>query len=360
MAEQKITVVQCVNGHHFNADKFNACPICGAAMKPMAIVEPEDDKRKEHFFNPGGKKDRKDKDKKTEKKPDDRTQGKAENLTPPSRLVDDDVTKGLLVYEQPPETDDRVQNQDRSTEYVPETPPETPQGSGTEPTSDPKPDDRVQNQDRSTEYVPETPPEIKPDPASGSGTEPTQETPQSSGTEPFVAEVKNAKSGQTIGFFARPGKKETNNNPENTSNNANNDSTSNSGAGNSSTRSTEAIEPPVGWLVCVKGMEFGKAFPIKNGQNTIGRAPSCAIPLLGDGYVSRGVHAKIKYEPIKRKFTLIAGDTSGLTYLNGEDIDVPCELKAYDKISLSAGVADANSYMFVPLCGENFTWEDYI
>ena len=329
MEDQKITVVKCLNGHHFNADRYNACPVCGAAMKPMASVEPEDDKQKKHFFNPVGKKERKDEDKKTEKKPDDRTQGKAENLTPPSRLGESDVTGAIF-------------------------------GSNPEPTPVPEPNP-VPTPNPDPIYVPQPGPTPAPQPQPQPQPEPTP-VPQPNpvptpDTEPatFNSVVNNAKNGKTQGYFTR--KNDTNNNPENTSNNANNDSTSNSGAGNSNTGSTE---PPVGWLVCVKGLEFGKAFPIKNGQNTIGRAPSCAIPLLGDGYVSRGVHAKIKYEPIKRKFTLIAGDTSGLTYLNGEDIDVPCELKAYDKISLSAGVADANSYMFVPLCGENFTWEDYI
>lgn len=115
------------------------------------------------------------------------------------------------------------------------------------------------------------------------------------------------------------------------------------------------MEPCAGWLVCVKGMYFGRNLPIYAGKNSIGREESNRICLKGDMSVSREKHSWVMYEPKKREFYVIPGEGSGLTYLNGENLMAATELSPYDKIEIGDGL-----YMFVPLCCDKFTWEDYM
>jgi len=114
-------------------------------------------------------------------------------------------------------------------------------------------------------------------------------------------------------------------------------------------------DPVVGWLVAVHGEHFGESFCIGAGMNSIGRNESNRIILNRDLSVSREKHALITYEPKHRKFYIKPGDSSGLTYLNDEYITETKQLTANDRIELGNSL-----FVFVPLCGENFTWEDYM
>lgn len=115
------------------------------------------------------------------------------------------------------------------------------------------------------------------------------------------------------------------------------------------------IRPPVGWLVCIRGTYVGRAFECKVGRSRIGRNLDMDICLSEDSSISRDVHAAIIYEPKNRIFYLQAGVSSGLTYHNGNLIFDHEELHAYDKIELGK-----TEFLFFPLCGENFTWDDYM
>lgn len=115
------------------------------------------------------------------------------------------------------------------------------------------------------------------------------------------------------------------------------------------------VEPPVGWLICVRGVYIGCAFTCKAGRNRIGRNLDMDICLSEDTSISRDTHAIIIYEPKKRTFYLQAGTGSGLTYHNENLIFDHEEIHAYDKIEL--GKAE---FIFFPLCGEKFTWDDYM
>ncbi len=115
------------------------------------------------------------------------------------------------------------------------------------------------------------------------------------------------------------------------------------------------VEPPTGWLVCIKGAHQGQAFSCKTGKNKIGRNPDYDISLMSDNTVTREVHAIIIYEPKQRVFYLQNGNGDGLVYLNDELLFSHSQLKAYDKIQI--GNAE---FVFMPLCGEQFTWTDYI
>jgi len=113
--------------------------------------------------------------------------------------------------------------------------------------------------------------------------------------------------------------------------------------------------PVVGWIVCIKGKYQGQGFDLKSGQNYIGRAMNMGIALAKEESVSRDRHAAIIFDPAKQAFFIQHGESTGLTWLNGELVMEHTQLSAYDKIKL--GTAE---FVFVPFCGEKFTWDDYL
>lgn len=114
-------------------------------------------------------------------------------------------------------------------------------------------------------------------------------------------------------------------------------------------------EPVVGWLVCVGGVNFGRCFSIYAGNNSVGRANDNRVVIPNDQTISKSKHAFIVYEPKKRDFYLRPGESSGLTYLNGEPAVSSYKMNANDLIELGN-----SKFIFVPLCKEDFSWEDYI
>jgi len=98
---------------------------------------------------------------------------------------------------------------------------------------------------------------------------------------------------------------------------------------------------------CATIFMFNIEYNIHNSDNKI---------ILGkDGSVSREKHALIIYEPKKRNFYLQPGDSSGLTYINDDMITETRMLNKRDIIELGNG-----KYIFIPLCNETFSWEDYL
>ncbi len=113
-------------------------------------------------------------------------------------------------------------------------------------------------------------------------------------------------------------------------------------------------EPVVGWLVCVKGEYFGQSFNLKTGNNSVGRAMNMDIPLAQEPSVSRNKHCVITFEPQNQVFYIQQGESSGLTYLNGNIVMTPTQMNAQDKIKL--GTAE---FILIPFCMDGFRWEDY-
>jgi len=112
------------------------------------------------------------------------------------------------------------------------------------------------------------------------------------------------------------------------------------------------IDPVVGWLVCVEGADRGRDYRIRSEKNFIGRGESMDVAIRGDETVSRENHAVVSFNPKARQFKLHPGDSRGLVYLNGEEVDHPSPLKAGDHIELGQ-----TKLLFVPLCDDTFTWE---
>ena len=115
------------------------------------------------------------------------------------------------------------------------------------------------------------------------------------------------------------------------------------------------VEPVVGWLICLKGAYVGESFPLKTGQNFIGRSIQMDVPLLDEESVSRDTHAYIIFEPKKAEFYASNGTGNSLTYLNKELLMQPTRLKTYD--ILCFGECE---YLFMPLCSEQFSWDAYL
>lgn len=114
----------------------------------------------------------------------------------------------------------------------------------------------------------------------------------------------------------------------------------------------KGIDPVVGWLVCVEGPERGQDFRIRAEKNFIGRSPQMDISLAGDETVSRENHLSISFNPKKNSFKLLPGESRGIVYVNDEELVGPTDLKRGDLINLGK-----SQLLFVPFCGEFFTWD---
>lgn len=124
-----------------------------------------------------------------------------------------------------------------------------------------------------------------------------------------------------------------------------------------SSTSGETIEPVVGWLIGVKGTYFGQGFPLKTGNNKVGRGNEFHVKLLDDDSISKTCMAIITYDGKGRKFSIRAGESDQLSYLNGEALYDRAMLHGYEEIEF--GDSEKNKFIFVPLCGEKFDWGNY-
>lgn len=112
--------------------------------------------------------------------------------------------------------------------------------------------------------------------------------------------------------------------------------------------------PVVGWLICVKGECQGRSFEICSGNNTLGRNPDNDI-VIDDSTVSRE-QAIIIFEPRKQNFSLKPKDNSQFMYTNNKEIVDRIQLTPYMHIE----IGEKTEFIFVPFCGENFNWKEYI
>lgn len=126
-------------------------------------------------------------------------------------------------------------------------------------------------------------------------------------------------------------------------------------AGAQDDQSSAMDDPPVGWLVVVKGPGQGNVAAIGNGSNSVGRDANDRIRIdFGDETISRRGHSTITYDPRGKKFYLQHGAGKNLTYLEGAPVLAPTELPGFSHITIGN-----TELLFVPLCCEQFDWEDY-
>jgi len=113
--------------------------------------------------------------------------------------------------------------------------------------------------------------------------------------------------------------------------------------------------PVVGWLVVVSGPGRGRSVSLGYGMNSIGRDSDNRVALsFGDELISRKKHATLTYDPRGKKFFLQHGESSNLTYLGEDPVLAPVALGGGETIRLG----DATELRFIPLCGEDFDWEE--
>ncbi len=111
-------------------------------------------------------------------------------------------------------------------------------------------------------------------------------------------------------------------------------------------------EPVVGWLVVIAGKGKGRSVEIAAGSSPIGRGEGQRIRLdFGDDQISRENHATLTFDVRSNRFFLNHGGGRNLTYLAGEPVLVPVELKGGEVISIGD-----TELKFVPFCGPDFSW----
>lgn len=115
----------------------------------------------------------------------------------------------------------------------------------------------------------------------------------------------------------------------------------------------EVLNPVTGWLVCIAGPNKGRDYKIMSEKNFVGRGDAMDIQILGDNNISKRNHAVIVFDPRKRITLVLPGDSHGLVYVNEEAIYEATLLAPYDVIELGK-----SKFIFNPLCGEHFSWDD--
>jgi hypothetical protein len=114
------------------------------------------------------------------------------------------------------------------------------------------------------------------------------------------------------------------------------------------------VDPVVGWLVAIEGDAQGRDFPIRMGQNSIGRDRNNRICIEEDGAIARDTHAYVDFDHVNTRFYFSRGKGSALTFLRRE-VDgivsqIPIlqteELNPWEVIQLTAKTV----VVFVPLC----------
>lgn len=127
------------------------------------------------------------------------------------------------------------------------------------------------------------------------------------------------------------------------------------GATSPSQQSDPMADPVSGWLVVVEGPGKGNYLKLGYGQNSIGRNPTERVSVnFGDSQISRQNHATISYDPRGNQFYIQPGSGTNMTYLDGQPAPV---LQPMVLPPLSTIVIGDSKLRFVPLCGEDFSWD---
>ena len=116
--------------------------------------------------------------------------------------------------------------------------------------------------------------------------------------------------------------------------------------------SEKNTHPTVGWLVGVEGPCQGKTYALREARNFIGRAAAMDVVLSEDDHVASTAHAIIAYVPKQKVCYAQPGLSRELYEVNGEAVLQATALSADDRLTIGASV-----FRFVPLCGDNFSWD---
>lgn len=122
--------------------------------------------------------------------------------------------------------------------------------------------------------------------------------------------------------------------------------------GGGETADFDEVLPVVGWLVIINGKGVGHDLRIVPGMNHIGRDKGELLLNFGDASISREKHARLAYDADDDSFLLAHLDGKNLTKVNGKTVMDTYTLKANDRIRMGE-----TELLFVPLCGQHFSWD---
>ena len=130
-----------------------------------------------------------------------------------------------------------------------------------------------------------------------------------------------------------------------------------SNASNDPVQNEQSSSAPIllsGWLAIISEAGKGTSYTLTFGMNTIGRGEENHISIQnGDSSISREKHALIIYDYANNLFFIKHGDGQFLSYVNGEVLLDTRQLKANDRIKVGS-----TELIFIPLCSDEFKWED--
>lgn len=116
------------------------------------------------------------------------------------------------------------------------------------------------------------------------------------------------------------------------------------------------IDPAVGWLVCIEGVDKGRPFRLVKGNNPVGRpgnGKKYAVSLSDQSISRKGACGVIVYDEKTNQFWLTPGDlTANINpYLDDEILLSPKILNPRAKLEIAGDVL-----IFVPFCSDKFKW----
>ena len=107
-------------------------------------------------------------------------------------------------------------------------------------------------------------------------------------------------------------------------------------------------------MLLLQKREEVRVITLTFGMNTIGRSEENHVSIQnGDSSISREKHALIIYDYTNNIFFIKHGDGQFLSYVNGEVLLDTRQLKANDRIKVGS-----TELIFIPLCSDNFNWEE--
>lgn len=108
---------------------------------------------------------------------------------------------------------------------------------------------------------------------------------------------------------------------------------------------------PIGWLVGVSGLAFGKQYPLFACDNFIGSGADNTICVQEDAYVLPSHHCALSFNMQQSKIVLNMKASSGVVCVNDKKVLESCIVTHADRIQIGSSV-----YMLVELCREGFSW----
>ena len=117
------------------------------------------------------------------------------------------------------------------------------------------------------------------------------------------------------------------------------------------------LDPAVGWLVCISGVDKGRSFRLIKGNNSIGRSgsgKSYAVELTDQQISRKGAAGVIVYNEKNNTFYITPGDltTNINPYLNEEILLSPKQLSPRSILEVADDVL-----VFIPFCCDKFAWK---